>query len=62
MICDECETVVHCKKHGCIPKVNCKQLAFADNQLARDADETICKTRWNLPELQLRAAPSPSQK
>ena len=19
-ICDECETVVHCRKHGCIPK------------------------------------------
>jgi len=20
MICDQCETVVHCTKHGCIPK------------------------------------------
>lgn len=25
MICDQCETVVHCTKHGCIPKQPAQQ-------------------------------------
>lgn len=25
MICDECETVAHCMKNGCVPKTNVQQ-------------------------------------
>ena len=27
-ICDTCETVIHCTKHGCIPKVSAKDSAM----------------------------------
>ena len=37
MICDECETVVHCTKNGCIPKVKCnKPVAEQPAQQALD--------------------------
>ena len=39
-ICDECETVAHCTKHGCIPKVSAKdsamRLALEALELAQD--------------------------
>lgn len=28
MICDECETVAHCLKNGCVPKTNVQQEPF----------------------------------
>ena len=38
-LCDECETVAHCLKHGCIPKVRstinmAREAGFTDGELA----------------------------
>ena len=37
MICDECETVAHCMKNGCVPKTTKKDEAL---KLALEALET----------------------
>ena len=33
MICDECETVAHCMKNGCVPKTNVQQEPVAYIQI-----------------------------
>ncbi len=45
-ICDECETVAHCTKHGCIPKVSAKDSAM---RLALEAlKELVAQTEIGL--------------
>ena len=41
-ICDECETVAHCTKHGCIPKVSVKEaMKLALEALEGSTDKTL---------------------
>lgn len=46
MICDECETVAHCMKNGCVPKTNkkdeaLKQAQHAEIQRLREANKEL---------------------
>ena len=50
MICDECETVVHCTKNGCIPKIKCNKPTPADKQLGwrkRQVMEMAREAGWD---------------
>lgn len=55
MICDECETVVHCTKNGCIPKVKCNkpvaeqpaQPTVPDALTASDGESAEYMAGWN---------------
>jgi hypothetical protein len=40
MICDQCETVVHCTKHGCVPKQD-----FWKGYVP-EPNMTECQHRW----------------
>lgn len=42
-ICDECETVVHCKKAGCIPKVKNHSNPYKWKKTKLDADYYISR-------------------
>jgi hypothetical protein len=48
MICDQCETVVHCTKHGCVPKQPApvqEPVAWVD--LLKQAEEVVrSKSLW----------------
>jgi hypothetical protein len=46
MICDQCETVAHCTKHGCIPERIGKPKPAAQRQWTGLTDEEIDHTEW----------------
>ncbi len=33
MICDQCETVAHCMKNGCVPKTTAQRKPLTDEQI-----------------------------
>jgi hypothetical protein len=41
MICDECETVAHCTKHGCVPKQQPALKPLTDEQIAQLASKYL---------------------
>jgi len=43
MICDQCETVTHCMKHGCVPK----QPAPVPNAITGDDESPEYRSGWN---------------
>lgn len=58
IICDECETVAHCTKHGCIPKqplgcvnhdcAKCKaRPAPVPDAITDDSESPEYKSGWN---------------
>ena len=43
MICDECETVAHCLKNGCVPKTNKKDEALKLALYALEIEDAACR-------------------
>ena len=49
MICNECETVAHCTKHGCVPKQPApvqEPVATVIEELEHDGEGFCAKVRW----------------
>jgi hypothetical protein len=43
MICDECETVAHCRKNGCVPKQPSKDEVLKMALYALDIEDAACR-------------------
>jgi hypothetical protein len=55
MICDQCETVAHCTKHGCVPKQPAPvQEPVAIPEYIRDAAKHLHENRFE-PSFMVRA-------
>jgi hypothetical protein len=46
-LCDECETVAHCTKHGCVPKKEFREVYVPDAFDTREGKHPEYIQGWN---------------